>query len=77
MGRPRKPLELIDQLSSRETEVLELMSQGLTNQLIANRLKISETTVKTHLKHAFKKLEAYNRAHAVRVGFERGYLKVD
>lgn len=52
-------------LSARETEVLRLVSQGLTNAEIGRRLYISEATVKTHMLRIFKKLDVSDRTAAV------------
>jgi DNA-binding CsgD family transcriptional regulator/transcriptional regulator with GAF, ATPase, and Fis domain len=52
-------------LTTREREVIELVSAGATNQEIANALVISESTVKSHVKHILRKLGAANRAEAV------------
>lgn len=52
-------------LTRREREVLALMASGATNAEIANRLVISEGTVKSHVKHILRKLRASNRAEAV------------
>jgi len=52
-------------LTSREIEVLDLMAGGDTNARIARRLVISEGTVKSHVKHILRKLNAANRAEAV------------
>lgn len=61
-------------LTAREREVLELASQGLSNETIASYLGIALGTVRRHTKHVTQKLQAENRAHAVRRGFETGYL---
>ena len=61
-------------LSTRETEVLGLVSQGLSNPAIAKRLFLSEATVKTHLLHAFEKLEVSDRTRAVTKAMELGLL---
>lgn len=61
-------------LSQRERAVLRLVSQGQANSAIGARLGISETTVKTHLQHAFAKLDARDRAHAVTIARDRGLL---
>ena len=53
-----------DALTAREEEVLGLVAQGLRNREIADRLVISETTVKTHVKHVLEKLRFRNRAEA-------------
>jgi DNA-binding CsgD family transcriptional regulator/transcriptional regulator with GAF, ATPase, and Fis domain len=52
-------------LTAREREVIELVSAGATNQEIASALVISESTVKSHVKHILRKLGAANRAEAV------------
>ena len=52
-------------LSSREQEILELLSQGLLNKEIADRLSISYHTVKVHLKHVYDKLHVRSRAEAM------------
>jgi ATP/maltotriose-dependent transcriptional regulator MalT len=59
-----------DLLSPREREVLALVSQGLRNRDIAQRLFISEVTVKVHVRNIMKKLGARSRAHAVSLGAE-------
>ncbi|MCA2229862.1 response regulator [Nonomuraea aurantiaca] len=60
--------------SPRELEVLRLVARGAANKEIARTLLISETTVKTHLKHVFAKLGVETRAAAVVVAMERGLL---
>ena len=52
------------ELSAREREVLELLGQGLRNREIAERLVVSEATVKTHVRHVLEKLRLRNRAEA-------------
>ena len=52
-------------ISSREYEVLELISSGLSNQEIAQKLFISESTVKTHVSNLLMKLDAKRRTQAV------------
>jgi two-component system, NarL family, nitrate/nitrite response regulator NarL len=54
----------IEDLSPREREVLELMAEGLRNREIADRLVLSEATVKTHVRHVLEKLRFRNRAEA-------------
>ena len=53
------------ELSPRELEVLRLVSQGLSNRAIGERLYVGEATVKTHLLHVFAKLEVADRTRAV------------
>ena len=55
------------QLTSRETELLGMLSNGLSNTQIATRTGISENTVKYHLKNLYDKLEVRNRAMAVAI----------
>ena len=56
----------------REIEVLQLISDGLVNREIGQRLFLSEETVKSHVRHLLAKLQARSRAHAVAIGFRRG-----
>jgi DNA-binding NarL/FixJ family response regulator len=63
---------LLDALTEREREVLDLLAEGLTNQQIAERLFISANTVKRHLKSVFEKLEVSNRAAAAALVTRRG-----
>lgn len=55
----------IEPLTAREKEVLKLVSQGASNQQIAEKLFVREVTVKTHLNSIFKKLKVSNRTQAV------------
>lgn len=61
-------------LTSRETEILQLVAQGLSNPAIAKELFVSSATVKTHLLHAFEKLEVSDRTRAVTKAMELGLL---
>lgn len=58
------------QLTRRERDVLLLLRNGLSNKAIANRLGISDVTVKTHLSQTFRKLGVHNRLQAMRLMFE-------
>jgi DNA-binding NarL/FixJ family response regulator len=60
--------------TAREIEVLRLISDGLANREIGQKLYLSEETVKSHVRHLLAKLPARSRAHAVAVGFRRGLL---
>lgn len=57
-------------ITRRELEVLELIAQGLSNREIAERVFVSENTVKTHSSHVFTKLGARRRTQAVQLGKE-------
>ncbi len=61
-------------LSKREMEVLELLAEGISNQEIADKLFISENTVKTHTSRLFEKLGVKNRTAAVLKAKEVGFL---
>jgi DNA-binding NarL/FixJ family response regulator len=62
--RPGSAPEPLAELSDREQEVLGLLAEGLRNREIAERLVISEATVKTHVRHVLEKLRIRNRAEA-------------
>jgi DNA-binding NarL/FixJ family response regulator len=65
LGRGEAPPEdPLARLSDREREVLALLAEGLRNREIADRLVISEPTVKTHVRHVLEKLRIRNRAEA-------------
>lgn len=62
-----------DLLSSREREVLALITQGLGNAQIAEQLSISEKTVRNHVSNLFDKLGVWTRAQAIVFALERGF----
>lgn len=67
---------LIEPLTAREKEVLQLMAQGLANKQIAFSLGISEHTVKFHLSSLYAKLGISSRTEAVRRGIELGLISL-
>ncbi len=67
---------LIEPLTAREKEVLQLMAQGLANKQIALSLSISEHTVKFHLSSLYAKLGISSRTEAVRRGIELGLISL-
>ena len=69
---PDEPLP--EPLTRRELDVLELMADGLPNKAIAQRLGISDQTVKFHVAVILAKLGAANRTEAVRVAVRRGLI---
>jgi LuxR family maltose regulon positive regulatory protein len=74
---PAMRANLIDPLTERELEVLYLVTAGLSNAAIAERLMISVGTVKTHLKHIFGKLAVQSRTQAVAQARLLGLLSDD
>lgn len=66
--------EIIDPLTDRELEVLQLLAQGMANKQIALKLEISEHTAKFHVSSIYTKLGAANRTEAVRLGVRRGLV---
>ena len=62
-------------ITPRELEILELMAEGLSNREIAERLFVSENTVKTHSSRLFDKLQAKRRTQAVQRGKEAGLIR--
>ena len=63
-------------LTAREVEVLQQMAAGSRNQDIAQRLFISEETVKVHVKHIMEKLGAGARTQAVTIAIRRGIIQL-
>jgi DNA-binding NarL/FixJ family response regulator len=64
----------VEALTPRESEVLSLVADGLSNKAIAGRLGVSDETVKFHLASIFGKLAASNRTDAVRIALRRGLI---
>lgn len=62
-------------LTNRELEVLECLAEGMTQKETAEELKLSYTTVQNYTVMARIRLNAVNVAHAVTIGFRRGFLK--
>ena len=61
-------------ITKRELEILELIAQGMSNREIADKLFVSENTVKTHSSRLFDKLNAKRRTQAVQIGKEMGLI---
>ena len=84
-GQKRIPAELAEQvadhladdsLTSREIEVLSLIAAGNANKIVADKLSITEETVKGHVKSILSKLGANDRTHAVTIGLKRGIIEL-
>jgi DNA-binding NarL/FixJ family response regulator len=82
-GQKRIPAELAaqvadhladDSMTSREMEVLRLIAAGNANKIVADKLSITEETVKGHVKSILSKLGANDRTHAVTIGLRRGII---
>ena len=65
-----------DTLTLREIEVLGAIAAGNANKLIADKLSITEETVKGHVKNILSKLGANDRTHAVTIGLKRGIIEL-
>jgi DNA-binding NarL/FixJ family response regulator len=82
-GRKRIPPEIAAQiadhagesnLTEREMEVLQSIAAGNPNKLVADKLRITEDTVKAHVKSILSKLSANDRTHAVTIALKRGII---
>ncbi len=62
-------------LTERETEVLQLIADGLINKQIAQRLSLSTETIKAYIDNIRFKLDASNRAHAASIGLRFGLIE--
>ena len=75
-GPPREYNEVVEQLTTREHDVLLLVADGLPNREIATALAISEHTVKFHLASIFGKLGVSTRTEAVHRGLRLGVIDI-
>ena len=77
MQKSSATLKIDVTLSERETEVLVLLGEGLLKKEISDRLKISEPTVATHVRHIYEKLEVQNAPAAINKAYRAGILPLD
>jgi DNA-binding NarL/FixJ family response regulator len=84
-GQKRIPTEIAaqladhaadDALTAREIDVLTLIATGLSNKIVADKLDITEETVKGHVKNILSKLAANDRTHAVTIALKRGIIEL-
>jgi DNA-binding NarL/FixJ family response regulator len=73
----RTPPKAFDDLTSREHDVLRLLTHGLSNAEIGRQLYISETTVKTHVTRVLQKLDLRDRAQAIVLAYRSGLFDSD
>jgi len=67
-------MDMVDTLTGREMEVLQLMALGLTNKQIALKLGISAHTVKFHVSSIYGKMGTNNRTETVKLGLKKGLI---
>lgn len=63
-------------LTERELQILQLISKEYTSEKISNYLKISVSTVETHRRHLFQKLEVNSVVGLLKEGYKKGFIKI-
>lgn len=74
-AEPARPASGLDLLTERELSILRLVAEGMSNLDIANRLFVTEQTVKFHLSNIYRKLGVANRTEATRYAYRAGLLE--
>lgn len=74
--KPSQKINIDHKVTSRQQEIVSLISLGLSNKEIASHLDITESTVKRHVSNIFQKFGASNRVEAVRIATSRGLLTI-
>jgi NarL family two-component system response regulator LiaR len=78
LNKPQAHLPLTEEpLTEREVEVLKLVAQGLSNQAIADKLIVSERTVRTHISNILSKLHLANRTQVALYALRQGLASLD
>jgi len=77
LGRPSSLPPAEEPLTDREVEVLQLVAQGLSNQEIGDRLRVSERTVRSHVSSILEKLHLANRTQAALYALREGLASLD
>ncbi len=72
----RRSGEQAVELTPREKEILELMAEGLSNQVMAERLGISINTVRNHIQNVLAKLDVHSKLEAVSTAVRRGMIRI-
>lgn len=70
-----QPHDLVEKLTQREIDLLQLVAEGYSNKALAQKFSISENTVKYHIKKIFQKLGVQNRTEAVAFAMRAGLIK--
>ncbi len=68
--------DTIVKLTPREIEILQLIAKGFSNSEVATMLKISRSTIRTHLEHIYQKMDVTNRVEAITEGYKRGIIEL-
>ena len=77
LDNKKNPEKKEDRLSKREFEILKLVAVGMYNKEIADRLSISEKTVKNHVSSIFRKIKVSDRTQAAVYAIRNNYVKLD